>query len=112
VMLGLHLTGAAWSPDGRWIGVLQGTSETKDIILISAADPSQHRMLGRTRDNQIRWSPDSKCLLMLNQNDRHCGLLQSVEILDIETGMSKLVESSRCKIFHGAVGWLSSGVLK
>jgi hypothetical protein len=104
--LGSGLTGAAWSPDGRWIGALEGSSESRSIVLIDTADTSVRKRLGRSSDSQIRWSPDSKYLLLIKQQGRQCGWFQSLETIELDTGERKEIESSHCKIFRNSVGWI------
>jgi hypothetical protein len=58
--LGAGLEWATWSPDGRWIAAW-GVGR---IILIDATNTSRRISLGSSGDNDVRWSPDSKSLLL------------------------------------------------
>src|SRR5579872_5751667 len=51
-----------WSPDGKWIAILEGRSP--HIFLIDPRNPSQRRSLGHTSSIRPEWSPDSRYLLL------------------------------------------------
>jgi len=105
--IGPHLTAATWSPDGRWIAAIQGSSGATRVVLIDAMDISKRKDLGRTHDSQAQWSPDSKYLLVSKQ-DSQCGpYLWSLETIDVRTGKRTEVRSSHCKIFQNATGWMN-----
>jgi hypothetical protein len=107
------LSGATWSPDGRWIAAIADRADATTIILVNANDPTQRRKLGPSKDSQAQWSPDSRSLLIAKPNPSQCGPdLWGLEIIDIQTGTRRAVASARCKIFQNSTGWLYSGVLR
>lgn len=44
--VGRNMTGATWSPDGRWIAAIRHVSGSSDVILIDAANISRRKNLG------------------------------------------------------------------
>jgi Tol biopolymer transport system component len=103
--IGDGLTWAAWSPDGRWIAAILNY---RRIVLIDATDMSRTRRdLGPTQDNQARWSPDSKYLLLVKGELRCGGELSSLEVIDVMTGKRSLIKSSHCQIVATSVGWMA-----
>lgn len=110
--IGIGMSGATWSPDGRWIAAIQGPSGASSVVLIDATNTSQRRNLGRTDDSQAQWSPDSRYLLIARQG-LQCGPdLWSLEMIDVETGKRSEVKSSHCKIFENGTGWLDPKVVQ
>lgn len=98
---------ASWSPDGRWIA---GFKKHGGNILIDASDLMRKRTIA---SSQLKWSPDSRylprlkeCLFPLAVNS-----VGTIEALDVATGKSVVIESSRCSV-EGVIGWVSSSVLK
>jgi hypothetical protein len=107
--IGDGLTWAAWSPDGRWITAILNY---RRIVLIDATDTSTRRDLGRTEDNQARWSPDSKYLLLVKGELRCGSVLSSLEAIDVLTGKRSLIKSSHCNIVATSVGWMDSEAVR
>lgn len=102
---GLH--GATWSPDGRWIAAIRGSSNARTVVLIDTGNMRRRRNLGRTNDTQALWSPDSRSLLIARPEALRCGSdLWSLEIVNVETGARSDVRSAHCKIFQNSAGWL------
>jgi hypothetical protein len=105
--VGDGLSGATWSPDGRWIAVVSGKLGASSVVLIDAHETGRRRNLGPSRDGQAQWSPDSRSLLVATPRPSQCGPdLWSLEIIDIETGTRREVRSAHCKIFQNSTGWL------
>ena len=104
--------GAAWSPDGKWIAVLESRRWGRTFLL-DANDLSIHRILstGYHRMTPV-WSPDSRYLLR-GKLQLRCGIgiaddpPYTLEIVDVESGKRTMVRSSRCKMDNGLAGWLS-----
>jgi hypothetical protein len=103
-----------WSPDGKWIAILEGRSPR--IFLIDPRNPSQRRSLGRTGSIRPEWSPDSRYLLLWKHSLFRCGFFIDVdgpatlEFLDIETGNRSEIRSSLCQLEMGSAGWLNSEI--
>jgi len=110
--IGAGMSGATWSPDGRWIAAIQRASGASSVVLVDATNTSHRRNLGRTDDSQAQWSPDSRYLLIARQG-LQCGPeLWSLEIIDVGTGKRIEVKSSHCKIFENGTGWLDPKVVQ
>lgn len=94
---------ASWSPDGRWIAALDVNGRTR---LIDIGDFKKRRTL---MESEVRWSPDSRYLLRV----KPCAFpiavngVGTLQALDIATGKSVTIESSRCSVDNGSVGWVS-----
>jgi Tol biopolymer transport system component len=105
--IGEGLRAPAWSPNGRWIAAIRGSSNARSVVLIDTGNMQRWRSLGRTNDSQAQWSPDSKCLLIAKPETLRCGPdLWSLEMVDVETGTRRDVRSARCRIFQNSAGWL------
>jgi WD40-like Beta Propeller Repeat len=106
----------SWSPDGRWIA----TAGFGRIVLIDANNPSHRKKLGSSGvDNHLIWSPDSKHLLFVKQEQR-CNFLflfqvddsESLEIVDVETGRRRAIPSGHCAVTSSAVGWVDATTVR
>jgi len=102
---------ASWSPDGKWIAVLESGRRGR-VILLDATDLSRRRTLaGGSHGMPPVWSPDSKYILR-GQIELRCGISFDVdppytlEVLDIESGTHTKIRSSRCRMERGETGWL------
>ena len=102
----------SWSPDGRWIAA----AGRGQIVLIDANNPSRRKKLGSSGvDNHLIWSPDSKQLLFVKQEQR-CNFLllfqvddsESLEVVDVETGKRHAIPSGHCAVSSSSVGWIDS----
>ncbi len=106
--VGDGLSGATWSPDARWIAAVSHKQGATSLVLIDAYHTDRRRNLGRLNDSQAQWSPDAKSLLVANPRASQCGSdLWSLEVIDIETGTRREVQSARCRIFQNSTGWLN-----
>jgi WD40 repeat protein len=101
--IGDGLSWADWSPDGQWIATVL---DYHRVVLIDATDTSRRRNLGRTEDNQVQWSPDSKYLLLAKSELLCGGELSSLEALDVRTGKRSQIKSSHCNILATTFGWM------
>jgi hypothetical protein len=107
-ILGEGFEKASWSPDGGWIAALGVKAKTE---LIDTADFKVRRTLA---ESEVQWSPDSRYLLRV----RPCFFpiasngVGTIEALEIATGKSVLIESSRCAVDNHSTGWVSGEVLK
>jgi WD40 repeat protein len=106
----------SWSPDGRWIAV----ATRGRIDLIDANNLSHRKKLGASGvDDHLIWSPDSKRLLFVKQENR-CRFLflfqvddsESIEVVDVETGKRHLIQSAHCAVTSSAVGWIDSEAVR
>ena len=99
---------AAWSPDGRWIAALNAHGETQ---LMRTNDYKVGRTLA---GSEVQWSPDSRYLIRV----RPCSVpvasngVGTIEALDVTTGKSVEIGSSKCAIDNHSTGWVSADVLK
>jgi hypothetical protein len=104
------LNATAWSPDGRWISVVDASGR---VTLIGVDDFGRRKRLGSTAGGvAASWSPDSRYLLV-SKPGLGCALslyFVSLEAVDIETGRRIEIGSSRCQVTGGWVGWLDPSV--
>jgi len=96
---------ATWSPDGRRIAALDVHGRTQ---LIDASDLKIERTLV---GSEVEWSPDSRYLLRIKPCSSPIAVngVGTVQALDIATGRSLTISSSRCTVDNGSTGWLSRG---
>jgi WD40 repeat protein len=106
----------SWSPDGRWIAVSGGGR----IVLIDANDLSHRKNLGASGvDDHLIWSPDSKRLLFVKQENR-CRFLflfqvddsESIEVVDVETDTRQAIPSAHCAVTSSRVGWVDAEAVR
>jgi hypothetical protein len=97
---------AAWSPDGRWIAALDVHGRTELI------DPSNFKKQRTLAGSEVQWSPDSRYLLRV----KACFFpiasngVGTVQALDVATGKSITIESSRCEVETNSTGWVNSKI--
>jgi WD40 repeat protein len=109
-------SGAAWSPDGKRIAVMESGGRGR-VHLLDPSNLSKQRTLhtGYHRMTPV-WSPDSRYLVR-GRLQLRCGIYFDVdppftlEIDDSETGKRTLIRSSRCKMEGEDVGWLSTDLI-
>jgi WD40 repeat protein len=58
--LGEKYVAGAWSPDGKWLAVLEGGGQN-NTVLLAANSLARRRVLGTSN---VQWSPDSRYLLV------------------------------------------------
>jgi hypothetical protein len=102
------VTGWNWSPDSRWLAVVDGGR----LILVDALNPSgRHRSLGSNHASSfLAWSPDSQRILLSNETQFSCSLFLyfgSLQVIDVLTGKRAEVKGSHCEISGGWVGWVN-----
>jgi hypothetical protein len=104
---------AAWSPDGRWI-VTTEPSSAMVMDLIAAADLSLVRKLGEAGSVGPVWSPDSAHLLLW-RSSLSCGLAAgyagSLDVLEVASGRTSTIQSSRCQVNLASTGWVDDSIL-
>jgi WD40 repeat protein len=105
--LGEEFYKASWSPDGKWIAALEYSPQQR-TILFDASSFTPRRMLGTT---DLKWSPDSRYLLGWKWQAL-CGPAEvyTLEAIEVETGKSSTIASSKCELAGGVAGWLSSEI--
>jgi hypothetical protein len=110
-------SGAAWSPDGKRIAVLESANHGK-LFLLDPKDLSEMGALhGGSHQMTPVWSPDSRYLVRSKLQLR-CGIGIDVdppftlEIIDTETGKRAPIRSSICKLQDASVGWLRSDLVR
>jgi hypothetical protein len=112
VTLDEGLSGATWSPDGKWIAaVMQRANSTRSVV-IDANDFSKRRDLGKNDESSLLWSPDS-IYLLLSHADWRCGpYFDDLEAIEVSSGKRRPIPGSHCRIGTGAVGWLDNRVIE
>ena len=103
-----------WSPDGKWIAVVDWDSKRYHVLLLDPNDPSRTRNLGTTDGLTLTWSPDSQYLLLWNAEFRcmSFGYWGSLEVADVQSGQRAVIGSSRCKVNNSSGGWVSNEAWK
>ena len=103
------ISGCEWSPDGRWIACARDGR----IVLIGSDDTSQRKGLGRSGNGPLRWSPDSREILV-SRSQIICGLGDggSLEVIEVDTGKRRIIASSRCKVSSGVFGWIDKNSVR
>jgi hypothetical protein len=94
-----------WSPDGHWIAATRDRS----ILLIDSSNLTRRRKLGKAGNGGVHWSPDSRFLL-LAQNEISCIptlYFQSLAVINVETGHRTKVRGSHCQIGVPHIGWIA-----
>ncbi len=74
----------AWSPDGRWIAVLEyGARMFRNVLLISldGGEPRPVSFLAHTNADQVTWSPDGTFLLFSTGQRSEPGQLARIDLL-------------------------------
>jgi hypothetical protein len=108
----LWLHRLAWSPDGRWISVVDDNGR---IILCDADSLTSKRYLGRSFGRApVQWSPDSKYVLV-EQARLRCTLdlyFTSLTAINIETGEKTAIKASQCAVGPGWLGWIDASVIR
>jgi hypothetical protein len=102
-------TAAAYSPDGKWIAIVERGRWHDRLALIDPANQSLRRDLGEYNEQgDVTWSPDSRELLIWE----HCsgGYVGTLVRLDVSTGRRTEVPSSKCAVRGEKMGWISSDI--
>jgi WD40 repeat protein len=103
-LIGDYIAGA-WSPDGKWLAVLEGGGQ-HHTILLDSMNLKEKRSFGETN---VDWSPDSRFLLGARSGS--CSpYWSSLVAVDVQSGKETVIDSSRCKVNFNTIGWVSSGV--
>lgn len=74
----------AWSPDGRWIAVLDyGARMFRNVLLVSldGGEPRPVSFLAHTNADQVTWSPDGTFLLFSTGQRSEPGQLARIDLL-------------------------------
>jgi hypothetical protein len=97
-----------WSPDGTWLAIYnKGEATVFDGRTFSV----RRRFRTSSIDGHLVWSPSSKRILFAQQ-ERCQDDLESLAVLDIETGRRWVISSSHCMITNSQMGWIDvSGLL-
>ena len=93
---------AAWSPDGRWIAALGDNGD--HTVLIDAFTLTKRKTLP---PSEVIWSPDSRSLLASRLRWRCPPDFGSLELIDIESGKTSIIQSSACQISMLVFGWIN-----
>lgn len=111
-----QLSGGSFSPDGRWIAVLQlgDPKAPSKTVLIDRTKLANRRDLGGVDDAEVVWSPDSRFLLHAvyrpacpSQN------ALALERLEVQTGIRSLIKDSICKSGSDRlIGWIRSDKMR
>jgi WD40 repeat protein len=100
--LGEGYIAGAWSPDGKWLAVLESGGQNRTLLL-DANSLTQKRVFGASN---VQWSPDSRYLL-----GARAGVCMvdwaSIIVIDVNTGQEHPIASSHCKVNLNTTGWVS-----
>jgi hypothetical protein len=106
-------TTASWSPDGKWIAATTFASPM-EIELLDSISVEKRRSLGSDVTGELQWSPDSRYLLV-SENEL-CGLSTgyagTLEALDIESSERFTIGSSSCRVDLMTTGWVNNEVFQ
>ena len=94
---------AAWSPDGRWIAALEYEGKNQSV-LIDTSDFNKRRKLP---SSEGIWAPDSHHLLASRTRSRCPSDFGTLELIDIESGKTSVIESSTCRVNRLVFGWVN-----
>jgi hypothetical protein len=92
---------AAWSPDGKWLAVVE-KGEKGRTILLDAKTLARQRSFG---PSELGWSPDSRYLLGFKPCGAYSGTLEAI---NVENGEKAVIESSQCRVNQATTGWVRS----
>lgn len=102
----------SWSPDGKWIAILDTSSKRDHLLLLDSNSPSRSKDLGPTDGPTLAWSPDSRYVLLWDVETRCLptgfGYWGSLQVVDIQNGHRTVIESSRCKVNNSTGGWVNN----
>jgi hypothetical protein len=99
-----YITGS-WSPDGKWLAVLEG-GRNYQTILLNASNLEKTRVLVTSTG---QWSPDSRFLL--GEGGLCSPYWSSLMAIDIQSGKAIEIASSHCKVNLNTTGWVSNTLL-
>ena len=101
--LGEDYFAASWSPDGKWLAAVEQAGKHR-TVLMDAKTLAPMRFLETTTG---QWSPDSHFLLTLDPT--FCSsYFSTMRLLDISTGKTIAVNSSKCKVNLMTTGWVKT----
>jgi len=104
--LGENYFAASWSPDGKWLAAIEQGGKQR-TVLMDATTLAPARFLETTAG---QWSPDSRFLLALDT--KFCPTyFSTIRLLDISTGKSVAVNSSKCKVNLMTTGWVKTELI-
>lgn len=116
--LGSRSSLATWSPDGRWIALIEANDRGR-LLLLESKTLALHRTFGGgSHQMPPVWSPDSRYVLR-GKLQLRCGISFDVdppftlERIDIATGKATTLRSSQCAMDgRGVTGWLGHRVVR
>lgn len=97
---------AAWSPDGRWIMALEYEGKNQSVLI----DSSDLDKRSEFPSSEGIWAPDSHHILASRTHARCPPGFGTLELIDIESGKTSIIESSTCKINRLVFGWVNLGI--
>lgn len=109
-----ELIRGAWSPDGKWLAVIDGAGKRTELL--DARDLTLRRVLP---PSNAQWSPDSRYLLgareglwaALTALSPTClGYWSTLIAIDAANGREDVIASSACKVNLGTTVWVESDV--
>jgi hypothetical protein len=103
--LGEEYIAGAWSPDGKWLAVLERGGNNRTVLL-DALSLTRKRVFGTSN---VQWSPDSRFLLGV-RSEQCTPELASLVVIDVQNGKETILEGSHCKIDLNTTGWVNSDV--
>jgi hypothetical protein len=104
--LGEDYVTASWSPDGKWLAAVEVGGKRRTVLMDSTT-LAPMRFLETTTG---QWSPDSRFLLALDSTS--CSAyFSTMRMVDISTGKSTDVDSSKCKVNLMTTGWVKTNLI-
>ncbi len=103
--LGSGFLAASWSPDGKWIAALEDGRRPRTVSFDGATLERRKTL----PESEAQWSADSHYLLRVAAcRGREDG---TAEALNIDSGRTKPIKSSRCQIYNTGTGWVDDTVV-
>jgi WD40 repeat protein len=97
---------ASWSPDGKWLAALELGGNHRTVLMDSSTLAPMRSLEASTG----QWSPDSRFLLALDS--RFCSpYFSTMRMIEISTGKSIDVNSSKCKVNLRTAGWVKTNLV-
>ncbi len=104
--LGADYFTASWSPDGKWLAAVEVGGKRRTVLMDSTT-LAPMRFLETTTG---QWSPDSRFLLALDSTS--CSAyFSTMRMVDISSGKSTDVDSSKCKVNLMTTGWVKTNLI-
>jgi hypothetical protein len=107
--LGTAFEEGRWSPDGRWLAVVDYTV-AYGVRVLDAGSLKEKMVVKGMIGPDVRWSPDSRYLLGFKEHDLCGPYAFTLETVDLDTGLTSTIWSSWCKVNLATIGWVASTI--